>query len=164
MKVVMNKKKMKNSCAGSGPVSAPSEAVFYFFCSRDSLSVVYFFFLLVAAPDLSWGGGGGCDRSESKVMWGYGGEVLMWRCWVWHRRYVIDTISLYLVDLFRFGVDCLEADCEPVTYLPKLMVLFGGLEAEECLSKNEIRGEPLLGGVCFLLFTGVPLIYDAFVL
>jgi hypothetical protein len=43
-------------------------------------------------------------------------------------------------------------------------VFFGSLIAEECLSKYEIRNRPLLGGVCFSIFIGVPLIYDTFVL
>ncbi|MCI74968.1 hypothetical protein A2U01_0096234, partial [Trifolium medium] len=42
-------------------------------------------------------------------------------------------------------------------------VFSGGLEAKECLSKNEIRSGYLLGGVCFGIFIGVPLIYDVFV-
>ncbi|MCH98360.1 hypothetical protein A2U01_0019362, partial [Trifolium medium] len=43
--------------------------------------------VVVAATDLSWsGGGGGCDGSELR---GCGGEVLMWRCWIWRRRDVV---------------------------------------------------------------------------
>jgi hypothetical protein len=38
------------------------------------------------------------------------------------------------------------------------------LEAEKCISKNEIRSELLLGGICFGIFTGVPLIYGVLVL
>ncbi|MCI39697.1 hypothetical protein A2U01_0060929, partial [Trifolium medium] len=44
--------------------------------------------VVVAATDLRWSGGGGCDDFELR---GCGGEV-----------------SLYMVDLFRIGVDCLE--------------------------------------------------------
>ncbi|MCI13354.1 hypothetical protein A2U01_0034471, partial [Trifolium medium] len=61
---------------------------------------------------------------------------------------------LYLVDLYRIDVDRLEAVCEL-----RLTCL-----AEECLSKNEIRSRPLLGGVCFGIFIGVPLIYGTSVL
>jgi hypothetical protein len=43
-------------------------------------------------------------------------------------------------------------------------VFSGGLEVEECLSKNEIISGPLLGGVCFDIFIGVPLIHGVFVL
>ncbi|MCI60673.1 hypothetical protein A2U01_0081929, partial [Trifolium medium] len=46
----------------------------------------------------------------------------------------------------------------------RVAVLSGGLGAEECLSKNEIRNRPLLGGVCFGIFIGIPLIYGVFVL
>jgi hypothetical protein len=34
-------------------------------------------------------------------------------------------------------------------FVSRVDVFFGGLEAEECPSKNEIRCGPLLGGVCF---------------
>jgi hypothetical protein len=43
------------------------------------------------------------------------------------------------------------------------VVFSGSLEAEECLSKNGIRSIPILGGVCFGMFIGVPLKYGAFV-
>jgi hypothetical protein len=43
-------------------------------------------------------------------------------------------------------------------------VFSGGLEVDEYLSKNVIRSKPLLGGVCFSIFIGDPLIYVAFVL
>ncbi|MCI18766.1 hypothetical protein A2U01_0039921 [Trifolium medium] len=42
-------------------------------------------------------------------------------------------------------------------------VMSGGLETAEHPSKNEIRGGFLLGGICFGIFIGVPLIYGAFV-
>ncbi|MCI56826.1 hypothetical protein A2U01_0078077, partial [Trifolium medium] len=55
----------------------------------------------VASSNLSWGGGGGCDEYESEVMWGCGGEVLMWMCWVWRRRCVVDIVC----DWFsRYGI------------------------------------------------------------
>ncbi|MCI20271.1 hypothetical protein A2U01_0041433, partial [Trifolium medium] len=43
--------------------------------------------------------------------------VVVVRCccggvWIWRCRCVVDEVSLYLVDLYRVGVDCLEADCE----------------------------------------------------
>jgi hypothetical protein len=47
----------------------------------------------------------------------------------------------------------------------RIDVCSGGLEAEECLSKNGIRSEPLfLNGVCFGNFIGVPPIYNTFIL
>jgi hypothetical protein len=36
-------------------------------------------------------------------------------------------------------------------------VFAGRMEADECLSKNGIRGGPLLGSLCFGIFIGVPL-------
>jgi hypothetical protein len=41
-------------------------------------------------------------------------------------------------------------------------VFSGSLEADERLSKNEIRNRSLLGGLCFGIFIGVPLIYGTF--
>jgi hypothetical protein len=46
----------------------------------------------------------------------------------------------------------------------RLHVFSGGLEAGECLSKNEIRSKSLLCGVCFDFFIGILLIYDTFTL
>jgi hypothetical protein len=43
-------------------------------------------------------------------------------------------------------------------------VFSGGLEAKECLSKNEIRSGLPLGSICFGIFIGVSFIYGAFVL
>jgi hypothetical protein len=43
-------------------------------------------------------------------------------------------------------------------------VWYGGLEADECFSKNEIISWPLLGCVYFGNFIDVPSIYDTFVL
>jgi hypothetical protein len=40
----------------------------------------------------------------------------------------------------------------------------GDMEVDECVSKNEIRNKPLLGGECFDIFIGIPLIYDVFIL
>jgi hypothetical protein len=37
------------------------------------------------------------------------------------------------------------------------------LEIGECLFKYEIRGESLLGGVCFVIFISVPLIYGTII-
>ncbi|MCI33440.1 hypothetical protein A2U01_0054657, partial [Trifolium medium] len=68
-------------------------------------------------------------------------------------------VSYYLVDLYRVGVDCLEMVCE-LKRICLVDVLSGGLEVEECLSKNVISRP----GVCFGIFIGIPLIYDAFVL
>jgi hypothetical protein len=42
-------------------------------------------------------------------------------------------------------------------------VFSGGLVAEECRSKYGIKIRHLLGGVCFGIFIGVPLIYGVFV-
>jgi hypothetical protein len=41
-------------------------------------------------------------------------------------------------------------------------VFSGGLEDEECLSKNRIRSESLLSGVYFVIFIGLP--HGAFIL
>jgi hypothetical protein len=41
-------------------------------------------------------------------------------------------------------------------------VFSGGLIAEECRPKYEIRIKPPLSGVCFGIFIGVPLLYGAF--
>jgi hypothetical protein len=49
-------------------------------------------------------------------------------------------------------------------FVDRVDVFFGGLEAEECPSKNWISYGPLLGGICFSFFIGVPLIYGVFVL
>jgi hypothetical protein len=54
-----------------------------------------------------------------------------------------------------------ESSC---VFMSLVDVFFSSLEAEECFSNNEIRSEPLLGGVCFSIFIGVPLIYGVFVL
>jgi hypothetical protein len=43
----------------------------------------------------------------------------------------------------------------------EFMVFFGGLEADECSSNNEIRSEPLLGDVCFRLYSLVFRLYIA---
>jgi hypothetical protein len=43
------------------------------------------------------------------------------------------------------------------------VVFSDNLKTMECLSKNGIRSRPLLGGVCFGIFIGVPRIYGAFV-
>jgi hypothetical protein len=48
-------------------------------------------------------------------------------------------------------------------FMGRVDVFSCGLEAE-CLSENGIRSEPLLGGFCFSIFIGVPLIYYAFIL
>jgi hypothetical protein len=48
-------------------------------------------------------------------------------------------------------------------FLGQVDVFSGGLKAKECFSNNGIRSRPLLGGVCFGIFIGVPLIYGAFV-
>jgi hypothetical protein len=42
-----------------------------------------------------------------------------------------------------------------------ICVFSSGQITEECLSKNDIRSRLILGGVCFSIFMGVPLIYDA---
>jgi hypothetical protein len=44
----------------------------------------------------------------------------------------------------------------------RIDVLSGDLEADECLSKNELRSVHLIDDVCFGIFIGVPLIYDSF--
>jgi hypothetical protein len=49
-------------------------------------------------------------------------------------------------------------------FMGRVDVFSRGLEDVECLSKNEIISRSLLGGVCFSIFIGVPLIYSAFVL
>ncbi|MCI62800.1 hypothetical protein A2U01_0084057, partial [Trifolium medium] len=41
--------------------------------------------------------------------------------------------------------------------MDQIDVFSGSLEADECLYKNEIRNGPLLSGVCFGIFIGVPL-------
>ncbi|MCI13202.1 hypothetical protein A2U01_0034318 [Trifolium medium] len=82
------------------------------------------------------------------------------------------VVSLYLVDLYHVSVDGLEAIFElrliclvsSDISMGRVDVLSGGLEADECLSKNEIRIRPLLDSVCFDIFIGVPLIYGTFVL
>ncbi|PNY17537.1 hypothetical protein L195_g014283 [Trifolium pratense] len=56
----------------------------------------------------------------------------------------IAGVSMYLVGFYRVNVDRLEA----------VVVFFGGHEAEECLSKNEIRFRPLLDGFQFRLGDG----------
>jgi hypothetical protein len=43
-------------------------------------------------------------------------------------------------------------------------VVFSDSLNEECLSKYEIRSEPLLCGVCFSIFIGVLFLHGAFVL
>ncbi|KAK2394407.1 hypothetical protein QL285_056243 [Trifolium repens] len=43
------------------------------------------------------------------------------------------------------------------------LLFSGSLEADERLSKYEIRSRPHLGGIGFGIFIGVPLIYGAFV-
>jgi hypothetical protein len=48
--------------------------------------------------------------------------------------------------------------------MSRIDVFSGGLKAEECLFKNEIRSGPLLVGVSFDIFICVPLIYDVIVL
>jgi hypothetical protein len=48
--------------------------------------------------------------------------------------------------------------------MSRIDVFFGGLKVEECLSKNEITSGTLLGGIYFVIFIGLPFIYDAFVL
>ncbi|MCH86766.1 hypothetical protein A2U01_0007626, partial [Trifolium medium] len=85
-------------------------------------------------------------------------------------------VSMYLVDLYRADVNCLEAACklkliclvrELVSSdmsMGQVVVLSGGLKAKEFISKNGIRNRPLLGGVGFGIFIGVPFIYGAFVL
>ncbi|MCI71441.1 hypothetical protein A2U01_0092704, partial [Trifolium medium] len=45
--------------------------------------------VVVAATDLRWSGGGGCNGSELR---GCGGEVLLWRCWIWRHRGVVDAV------------------------------------------------------------------------
>jgi hypothetical protein len=45
----------------------------------------------------------------------------------------------------------------------EIVVFSSGLEAEECLFKNEIRSELLLSGFCFGIFIGAPFIYHTFV-
>ncbi|MCI38598.1 hypothetical protein A2U01_0059826 [Trifolium medium] len=62
---------------------------------------------------------------------------------------------MYLVDLYRIGVDCLEAVCEQRLVcldrelvssgisMRRVAVFSSGLEAEKCLSMNGIRSEPL---------------------
>ncbi|MCI87040.1 hypothetical protein A2U01_0108321, partial [Trifolium medium] len=42
------------------------------------------------------GGGGGYDGSEMEVMWGCGGEVLTWRCWIWRHWCVVDVVCDWL--------------------------------------------------------------------
>jgi hypothetical protein len=49
-------------------------------------------------------------------------------------------------------------------FIGRVDVFSGGIKAEKCLSKNEIRSGPLLGVVYFGIFIGVPLIYGVFVL
>jgi hypothetical protein len=49
-------------------------------------------------------------------------------------------------------------------FMGRVDVFSGDLKVVECLSMNEIRSRPLLGGVCLGIFIGVPLIYGAFIL
>ncbi|PNX64442.1 hypothetical protein L195_g062117, partial [Trifolium pratense] len=44
--------------------------------------------MVLTVTDLSWSGVGGCDDYELK---GCGGEVLMWRYWIWRRQGVVDV-------------------------------------------------------------------------
>jgi hypothetical protein len=48
-------------------------------------------------------------------------------------------------------------------FMGRADVFAGGMTAEECLSKNEIRNKLPLGGVCFGIFMDVPHIYGQFV-
>jgi hypothetical protein len=49
-------------------------------------------------------------------------------------------------------------------FLGRVDVFSNALKVVECLFKNGIRSRPLLGGVCFSIFNGVPLIYGTFIL